>query len=89
MAGGAAAVARHARQGAGVDAELHHVLINGAAGVVVTRARLPIAVISFTVAADRIVKINTIADPNGSPSSPPQLSLDTRSWKARLSRVRG
>jgi RNA polymerase sigma-70 factor (ECF subfamily) len=63
MARGAAAVARHARQGAGVDAELHHVLINGAAGVVVTRAGLPIAVISFTVAADRIIEIDTIADP--------------------------
>jgi len=63
VARGAAAVARHARQGAGVDAELHHVLINGAAGVVVTRAGLPIAVISFTVAADRIVEIDTIADP--------------------------
>jgi len=63
MARGAAAVARHARQGADVDAELHNALINGAAGVVVTRAGLPIAVISFTVAADRIVEIDTIADP--------------------------
>ena len=62
MARGAAAVARHARQGADVDAELHNALINGAAGVVVTRAGLPIAVISFTVAADRIVEIDTIAD---------------------------
>jgi RNA polymerase sigma-70 factor (ECF subfamily) len=63
MARGAAVVARHARQGASVDAELHHVLINGTAGVVVTKAGLPIAVISFTVAADRIVEIDTIADP--------------------------
>lgn len=64
MARGAAAVARRARQGDDVDAELHHVLVNGAAGVVVTRAGLPIAVMAFTVAADRIVEIDTIADPD-------------------------
>src|SRR6266545_224876 len=64
MARGAAAVARHARQGADVDGELHHVLVNGAAGVVITRAGLPIAVMAFTVAADRIIKIDTIADPD-------------------------
>ena len=64
MARGAAAVARRARHGAGVDAELHHVLVDGAAGVVVTRAGLPIAVMAFTIAADRIVEINTIADPD-------------------------
>ena len=64
MARGAAAVARHARQGADVDGELHHVLVNGGAGVVITRAGLPIAVMAFTVAADRIIKIDTIADPD-------------------------
>jgi hypothetical protein len=64
MARGAAAVARHARQGANVDAELHHVLVNGTAGVVITRAGLPIAVMAFTVAADRLVEIDTIADPD-------------------------
>lgn len=61
---GAAAVARHARLGADVDAELHRVLVNGAAGVIVTRAGLPIAVIAFTVVADRIVEINAVADPD-------------------------
>jgi RNA polymerase sigma factor (sigma-70 family) len=61
---GAAAVARRARQGADVDAELHHVLVNGAVGVVVARAGLPLAVMAFTVVADRIVEIDTIADPD-------------------------
>src|SRR5262249_46213982 len=64
MSRGAKAVARRARQGADADAELHYVLINGAAGVVVTRAGRPIAVMAFTVAADRIVEIDTIADPD-------------------------
>jgi RNA polymerase sigma-70 factor, ECF subfamily len=61
---GAVAVARHARLGADVDAELHHVLVNGAAGVIVTRAGMPIAVIAFTVVADRIVEISVVADPD-------------------------
>lgn len=61
---GAVAVARHARLDADADAELHHVLVNGAAGVIVTRAGLLIAVIAFTVVADRIVEINVVADPD-------------------------
>ena len=61
---GAVAVARHARLGADVDAELHRVLVNGAAGVIVTRAGLPIAVMAFTVVADRIIEISVVADPD-------------------------
>jgi RNA polymerase sigma-70 factor (ECF subfamily) len=64
MTRGAAAVARRAGHGAATDTELHHVLVNGAAGVIVTRAGLPIAVMAFTIAADRIVEIDTIADPD-------------------------
>jgi RNA polymerase sigma-70 factor (ECF subfamily) len=59
---GAEDVARRTRHGAG--AELHHVLVNGTAGVIVARAGQPIAVMAFTIAADRIVEIDTIADPD-------------------------
>lgn len=61
---GAEAVARRARQGADAAAELHHVLVNGSAGIIVTRAGQPVAVMAFTIAADRIVGIDTIADPD-------------------------
>jgi len=61
---GAAAVARHARQGAGPGAELHPALINGAAGVIVTMHGSPYAVMAFTVASDKIVEIDTINDPD-------------------------
>ena len=44
-------------------ARLHSVLVNGAAGVVVTVNGRPFAVMGFTVAGGRIVEIDTIADP--------------------------
>lgn len=64
MTRGAEAVARRARQGADAAAQLHHVLVNGTAGVIVAKAGQPIAVMAFTIAADRIVEIDTIADPD-------------------------
>jgi RNA polymerase sigma-70 factor (ECF subfamily) len=60
---GALAVAHQARLGASPTAVLHPVLINGAAGVVVTRRGRPFAVMAFTVAGDRIIEIDVIGDP--------------------------
>jgi RNA polymerase sigma-70 factor (ECF subfamily) len=60
---GAAAVARQARLGANPAAELHPVLVNGAAGVVITLGGQPHVVMAFTVAAQKIVEIDVIADP--------------------------
>jgi len=45
------------------NAQLHAALVNGAAGVVVTVAGRPFAVMGFTVAEGRIVEIDAIADP--------------------------
>jgi RNA polymerase sigma-70 factor (ECF subfamily) len=59
---GAAAVANQARLGAGLAAELHPALINGTAGVVITTRRRPYAMMAFTVAEDRIVEVDVIAD---------------------------
>jgi RNA polymerase sigma factor (sigma-70 family) len=44
-------------------AELHPVLVNGSAGVVVTMDGQPFTVISFTVADGKIAEIDAIADP--------------------------
>jgi RNA polymerase sigma-70 factor (ECF subfamily) len=60
---GALAVARQARLGADPSAGLHPALVNGAAGVVITRRGRPYAVMAFTVAGGRIVEIDVIADP--------------------------
>ncbi|MFI5040975.1 MAG: sigma-70 family RNA polymerase sigma factor [Acidimicrobiales bacterium] len=60
---GAAAVAGQARLGANPAAELHHALINGAAGVVITLRGRPYAVMAFTLAAGKIAGIDVIADP--------------------------
>ena len=60
---GAAAVAAQARLGAMPAAELHPVLVNGTAGVVVTLHGRPYAVMAFTVVESRIVEIDAIADP--------------------------
>jgi RNA polymerase sigma factor (sigma-70 family) len=60
---GPAAVARQALVGAIPGAELHDALVNGAAGVVVTVAGRPLAVLGFTVAEGRILEIDAIADP--------------------------
>lgn len=64
MTRGADAVARRAALGADAGVEPHHVLVNGAAGVVLTKAGRPVAVMAFTIAAERIVRIDTIADPD-------------------------
>jgi RNA polymerase sigma factor (sigma-70 family) len=45
------------------DADVRPVLVNGTAGVVVTIAGQPLAIIGFTVSAGRIVEIDAIADP--------------------------
>ena len=60
---GAAGVAGQALIGALPGAVLHPVLVNGAAGVVVTVAGRPFAVMGFTIVADRVVGIDAIADP--------------------------
>lgn len=60
---GPAAVARQALVGAFPAARLHPALVNGAAGVVVTVAGRPFAVLGFTVTQGRIVEIDAIADP--------------------------
>ena len=61
---GAAAVAGQAFMGAAIPAaRLHPVLVNGAAGVVVTVGGRPYAVMGFTVAQGKIVEIDAIADP--------------------------
>ena len=63
MIRGAAAVARQALIGAVPAARLHPALVNGAAGAVVTVNGRPFAVMGFTVAGERIVEIDVIADP--------------------------
>jgi RNA polymerase sigma-70 factor, ECF subfamily len=61
---GAAAVASQALLGALPSAELHPALVNGAAGVVITVRGRPFAVMGFTVADDKIIEIDAIADPD-------------------------
>jgi RNA polymerase sigma-70 factor, ECF subfamily len=60
---GAAAVAGQALMFSNPTAQLRPALVNGAAGVVVTVAGSPFAVMGFTVAEGRIVEIDAIADP--------------------------
>jgi RNA polymerase sigma-70 factor (ECF subfamily) len=60
---GAEAVARQAMLGAIPGSQLHPVLVNGAAGAVVTVGGRPFAVLGFTVAEGKIVEIDAIADP--------------------------
>jgi len=63
---GAAAVARQALRGlasALPGAGLHPVLVNGAAGMVVTRRGRPVTVMGFTVTGGKIAEIDSIADP--------------------------
>jgi RNA polymerase sigma-70 factor (ECF subfamily) len=61
---GAAAVARQARLGANAAAVIHPVLVNGAAGVVITLDGRPLALMGFTVAAGKIVVVYVIVDPD-------------------------
>ncbi len=60
---GAAAVARAARLGASPAAEVLPVLVNGAAGVVITRHGRPYAIMAFTICDDKIIEIDSIGDP--------------------------
>jgi RNA polymerase sigma-70 factor (ECF subfamily) len=63
---GAAAVAGQALSGlttALPAVRLHPALVNGAAGVVMTRRGRPVTVMGFTIAEGRIVEIDSIADP--------------------------
>ena len=60
---GATAVARQARLGANPAALLHPALINGTAGVVITLDGQPHLVMAFTVAENRVVELDLIADP--------------------------
>ena len=59
---GAAEVAPSALRAAPLNAEIHPVLVNGAAGAVVTLHHQPFAVIGFSVVEGRIVEIDVIAD---------------------------
>ena len=63
MIHGAAAAARQALMFANPTVQLHPARVNGAAGVVVTVAGRPFAVMGFTVAEGKIVEIDAIADP--------------------------
>ena len=49
--------------GANPLAEFHPVLLNGAAGVLVTMRGRPAALMAFTVAGGRIVAVDGITDP--------------------------
>jgi RNA polymerase sigma-70 factor (ECF subfamily) len=60
---GAAAVAQQSLRGALPTAEIHPVLVNGAAGAVITVGGRPFAVMGFTVTGGKIVEIDAIADP--------------------------
>ncbi len=59
---GAAAVARQAQLGAHPAAEVLPALVNGAAGVVITRRGRPFVVMAFTVADGKIMEIDAIGD---------------------------
>jgi RNA polymerase sigma factor (sigma-70 family) len=60
---GAAEVAKQARLGATPVFELHPALINGGAGMVISRRGRPAVVMAFTVARGRIVEIDVFGDP--------------------------
>jgi RNA polymerase sigma-70 factor (ECF subfamily) len=60
---GAEAVASQAILYNNPAARLHPALVNGAAGVIVTAAGRPFAIIGFTVSKGRIVAIDAIAEP--------------------------
>jgi RNA polymerase sigma-70 factor (ECF subfamily) len=64
LATGAHHVAGRAAMFAGLAAHLRPVLVNGAPGVFATTANgMPLSVMAFTVVADRIVEIDSFADP--------------------------
>lgn len=61
---GAATVSSAVVAGASPHAELHHVLINGAAGVLITLRGRPAALMAFTIAGGKIVAVDGITDPH-------------------------
>ena len=61
---GAAAVSSAVVAGASPHAELQHVLINGAAGVLITLRGRPAALMAFTVVGGKIVAVDGITDPH-------------------------
>jgi RNA polymerase sigma-70 factor (ECF subfamily) len=61
---GAATVSSAAAEGASPLAELHHVLINGAAGVLIRLRGRPAALMAFTVVGGKIVAVYGITDPH-------------------------
>jgi RNA polymerase sigma factor (sigma-70 family) len=66
MIRGAAAAARQALTGLTSllrAVEIHPALVNGAAGVILTRHGRPVNVMGFTVADGKIAEINAVADP--------------------------
>ncbi|POM23839.1 putative ECF RNA polymerase sigma factor SigI [Actinomadura rubteroloni] len=63
LVGGAAQVAGRAMMFARPEARVHPVLVNGAAGVVVTVDGRPVSVMAFTVAGGRITAIDALGDP--------------------------
>jgi RNA polymerase sigma factor (sigma-70 family) len=60
---GAEAVARRARQSASPAARLHPARVNGTAGIVVALEGRPLSILSFTIAAGKIVEIVALSDP--------------------------
>ena len=60
---GAAAVARQTLAIASISAPKHPVLVNGAAGVIITLNGQPVAVMGFTISGGKIVEIDAINDP--------------------------
>ena len=63
MLHGAETVARQTLAIASIAAPKHPVLVNGAAGVVITLSGQPVAVMGFTVSGGKIVEMNSIVDP--------------------------
>jgi RNA polymerase sigma factor (sigma-70 family) len=61
---GADAVARRAITLNDPTTQIHPIVVNHAAGLMITRNGQPVAVIGFTVSGDRIVEIYSIADPD-------------------------
>jgi RNA polymerase sigma-70 factor (ECF subfamily) len=59
---GAPAVAKQARAPRG--GQLCPALVNGAIGTLITRAGRPFSVMAFTVARDKIVRIDVVRDPD-------------------------
>jgi RNA polymerase sigma-70 factor (ECF subfamily) len=60
---GAGAVAEAVRAGASPHAEFQPVLVNGAAGVLITLRGRPAALMAFTVVGGRITAVDGITDP--------------------------